>query len=285
MKTKFFLLTFVLLVSITLSAQQIGNGQATYIENINTNLSSGFYKTDKAQPVYPHEIPVWPWKHLIHLRGDGTCHFQISTPYTHDDNIYFRKVVINDSNPNATNQWYEVATRGKNTFTGEQFHPGNGTKIGIGGTEFYKSFNFSAWGIGSYISYPEHLYFKGHSADKSGYIIFTQNGHVGIGTLDATHRLNVKGTIRAEEIIVETGWADFVFKKDYQLPTLEEVKKHIEENKHLPGIPSEKEIKENGIGLSEITTKMMQKIEELTLYVIQQNKEIEDLKLLLNTKN
>lgn len=99
----------------------------------------------------------------------------------------------------------------------------------------------------------------------------TVDGKVGIGTENPQNELDVKGTIRAEEIIVETDWADFVFNKDYPLLPLEDVKNHIEEKKHLPGIPSEKEVKENGIALSEITTKMMQKIEELTLYVIQQN--------------
>jgi len=121
------------------------------------------------------------------------------------------------------------------------------------------------------------LYFKGHSADKSGYIIFTQNGHVGIGTLDATHRLNVKGTIRAEEIIVETFGADFVFESDYRLKPLSEVKVHIEENKHLPDIPSAAQMQENGVGISELSTKLLQKVEELTLYAIQQNEMIEKL--------
>lgn len=91
--------------------------------------------------------------------------------------------------------------------------------------------------------------------------------------------LDIKGTILANEVRIETGWQwpDYVFDKDYELPTLEEVANHIEEHKHLPGIPSEKEVKENGIDLSEMTTKMMQKIEELTLYVIKQDKKIKEL--------
>lgn len=101
-------------------------------------------------------------------------------------------------------------------------------------------------------------------------------GRVGINTIDPQTELDLKGTIRAEEIRVETDWADFVFDKDYKLPTLEEVKAHIEEHKHLPGIPSEKEVKENGIGLADMTTKLLQKVEELTLYTIQQQEQLKE---------
>jgi len=94
---------------------------------------------------------------------------------------------------------------------------------------------------------------------------------VGIGTATPAYKLDVNGTIRAKEVIIETSWADFVFDKDYALPTLDEVKAHIDTHKHLPGIPSEAEVKENGVGLADITTKLLQKVEELTLYVIQQD--------------
>jgi hypothetical protein len=69
-----------------------------------------------------------------------------------------------------------------------------------------------------------------------------------------------------------------VFKKEYDLPTLAEVEKHIKEKGHLENIPSEKEVLENGINLGEMNSKLLQKIEELTLYSIQQSKEIEVLK-------
>ncbi len=102
-------------------------------------------------------------------------------------------------------------------------------------------------------------------------------GRVGIGVKYPQYELDVNGTIRAKEVRVESGWADFVFKKDYQLPSLQEVKAHIDEHQHLPGIPSEAEVKENGVGLAEMTTKLLQKVEELTLYAIQQQETIEKL--------
>jgi hypothetical protein len=105
-----------------------------------------------------------------------------------------------------------------------------------------------------------------------------QNGNIGIGTTNPTYKLAVNGTIRTKEVIVETGWADYVFEKDYKLPSLKEVEQFIKKNKHLPEIPSAQEIQKNGLSVGEIQTKMMQKIEELTLYVIELQKQIDELK-------
>ena len=101
-------------------------------------------------------------------------------------------------------------------------------------------------------------------------------GKVGIGTSETgTHKLAVDGTIGAREIVVEAGtWSDFVFNTDYKLKDLEEVEIFIEENKHLPDIPSEKEVKENGVQVGEMNAKLLQKIEELTLYMIDINKRV-----------
>lgn len=102
-------------------------------------------------------------------------------------------------------------------------------------------------------------------------------GNVGVGTNNPTHKLNVNGTIRAKEVIVDTGWADYVFEKDYRLAPLVEVEAHIEQNGRLPGIPSAAEIAENGVSMGEVQAKMMAKIEELTLHLIAQEKRIQQL--------
>lgn len=83
------------------------------------------------------------------------------------------------------------------------------------------------------------------------------------------------GKIFAKEVEVKANvWADYVFKKDYKLNTLEEVENHIQKNGHLPNIPSEKEILKNGINVAEMNAKLLEKIEELTLYSIEQNKKL-----------
>jgi hypothetical protein len=102
------------------------------------------------------------------------------------------------------------------------------------------------------------------------------SGNVGIGTAFPAEKLSVKGKIRAQEVKVEmANWADFVFAKDYVLPTLAETEQHIKEKGHLPGIPSAAEVEKNGIELGEMNKKLLQKIEELTLYLIEQNKAIQ----------
>ncbi|SMC75249.1 hypothetical protein [Pedobacter africanus] len=99
-------------------------------------------------------------------------------------------------------------------------------------------------------------------------------GNLGIGVGNPQDKLAVNGKIRAHEIKVETAnWPDYVFAKDHQLPTLQETEKHIKDKGHLPGIPSAAEVKANGIDLGEMNAKLLQKIEELTLYLIEMKKD------------
>ena len=110
-------------------------------------------------------------------------------------------------------------------------------------------------------------------------MVLTRDGRLGVGTRNpGPFRLAINGKIRAKEIKVETGWSDFVFEDDYDLPKLEEVKKYIKTHRHLPEIPSAKEVEENGVELGKMDSKLLQKIEELTLYMIDLNEEIKNLK-------
>lgn len=136
------------------------------------------------------------------------------------------------------------------------------------------------------------LFVKNGSAKIEGNILTDSN--IGIGTssfVDGsnTYRLSVRGKVRAEEVKVYNTWADYVLEENYKLPTLDEVEKYIKENGHLINVPSAKEITKEGLMLGEITKIQQEKIEELTLYLIQQNKEIEKLKQeikeLANNKN
>jgi hypothetical protein len=106
----------------------------------------------------------------------------------------------------------------------------------------------------------------------------TKDGDVGIGTIN-THgyKLAVRGKILCENLKVqlEEDWPDYVFNKDYRLIPLQELESYINVNKHLPGIPSSEEIKEDGIDVSRMNAVLVQKIEELTRYIIDQQKQIE----------
>ncbi len=105
---------------------------------------------------------------------------------------------------------------------------------------------------------------------------------VGIGTTNTQgYRLAVAGNVIAEGVRVElqTNWPDFVFGKDYELPRLDEVKAFIAAFGHLPNVPSAKKVEQEGIDLGTMDAKLLQKIEELTLYLISQESEIQELKL------
>ncbi|UGU17909.1 hypothetical protein LS482_08515 [Sinomicrobium kalidii] len=109
-------------------------------------------------------------------------------------------------------------------------------------------------------------------------MIIKGNGNVGIGTTVPDAKLAVNGVVHSKEVKVDlNGWSDFVFKEGYHLPTLTEVEQHIKEKGHLKDIPNTKEVKENGIHLGEMNAKLLQKIEELMLYTIEQEKRIKKL--------
>lgn len=120
-------------------------------------------------------------------------------------------------------------------------------------------------------------------------------GNVGIGTKNPDQKLTVKGKIHAEDVIVDMNVpADYVFQKyydnyssireDYSMMNLNELESFIKENKHLPEIPSGNQMTIDGIALGDFQMKLLQKIEELTLYAISQNKEIEQLKSQISKK-
>ena len=118
----------------------------------------------------------------------------------------------------------------------------------------------------------------GFHAPTNSFVI-TSDGKIGISTASPSHKLSVNGTIRAREIIVNnTGWADFVFEESYKLKSLEEVESFIKTNRHLPEIPSAEEVETNGVSVGKMQSKLLQKIEELTLYLIEIKAENKELK-------
>ena len=138
------------------------------------------------------------------------------------------------------------------------------------------------WQISTSYSNDDRVFFrKTYPYNAHNYNQWHEFATRGTNTFTGKQRINglleVAGNVRTKELVVETIGADFVFEPDYQLKSLSEVKAHIEENKHLPDIPSAAQMQENGVGISELSTKLLQKVEELTLYAIQQNEMIEEL--------
>ena len=180
------------------------------------------------------------WRdNLFYLRGDGHVGFGTNTPLTN----------------------FHVRTSSGNTAMLLETSTGKRWKTQVGGStgNFY---------IINYSSLSDQLHFT-----------FSPDGKLGIGTTTPSSKLDVKGTIKATEIKVEsTGGADFVFEEDYQLKSLEEVDQFVQENKHLPDIPSAKQMEEEGVGLAEMNKLLLQKVEELMLYTIEQQKLIQTQK-------
>ncbi len=109
-------------------------------------------------------------------------------------------------------------------------------------------------------------------------VVVRPGGAVGIGTTNPTHKLEVAGTIRAQEVIVETsGWSDYVFAPGYQLTPLAEVKAHIAAKGTLPGIPSAAEVATQGVSVGDMQAKLLAKLEEMTLHLIALSEKVERL--------
>jgi hypothetical protein len=107
---------------------------------------------------------------------------------------------------------------------------------------------------------------------------FTVDGKVGIGTQDPQASLEVRGTIKAKRVKVSmSNWADYVFEAGYDLKSLQELEAYIQANRRLPDLPSAQDLQAQGVNVADILAKQMQKIEELTLYLLQIHKQNNDL--------
>ncbi len=148
---------------------------------------------------------------------------------------------------------------------------------------------------GNSFNNPAGLYFYPNNGDdffigaRPSYIkvlVLGRNHKIGMGTDNFTcnncmdYRLFVKDGIKTEKVKVEiaasNGWADYVFKKDYKLMPLKDLQSYIDENGHLPEVPTTEEAITNGIELKEMNILLLKKVEELTLYTLQQQKNIEE---------
>lgn len=168
---------------------------------------------------------------------------------------------------------------------------GRGTMLGV------HAINASSPNSASF-AFEHHFYGSKNSAItfyrgpavQGGFITFSTNdgsekmrldanGNLGIGTTNpGTYKLAVEGTVGVRKLEVKLdSWADYVFHPQYQLPALNEVEKYIAQHHHLPAIPSEKQVIEKGIDVGEMNKLLLQKVEELTLYLIDQQKRIEVL--------
>ena len=143
---------------------------------------------------------------------------------------------------------------------------------GQGGTKTFASFDYAN---GITFDY-NHSAIKFNDAGVTRMTI--KNGNVGIGCTNPVVKLAVNGKIQATEVEIKTTpCSDYVFEQNYKLMSLKDLERFVTANKHLPEVPSAKEFKENGYRVGEMDNLLLQKIEELTLYIIEQDRQINEL--------
>ncbi|WP_276373031.1 hypothetical protein [Chryseolinea sp. H1M3-3] len=185
----------------------------------------------------------------------------------------------------TTNPSHKLHVAGTaNTFLNLE-KPGDSHEVGVlfskaGSTLFYlysddvnNALKLQAGGLGGEHDGTPRMHFP--LSNKNIYMA-ESGGNVGIGTTNpGGYKLAVEGKIGAREVVVTTAaWADYVFDPTYNLRPLSEVETYVKENKHLPEIPSAKEVEVNGVNLGEMNMLLLKKVEELTLYVIELEKKV-----------
>lgn len=153
----------------------------------------------------------------------------------------------------------------------------NGIIINGGNTNNANSTNVNRLRFGG--SDANSNYFTIQGPSNADYLTIN-GGNILIGKtsqVNNTYKLDVNGNVRANKIVVNTTGADFVFEPTYKLLSLASVETYINQHKHLPGINSATQMQNNGLDVGEMNTKLLQKVEELTMYIISQNKQIQEL--------
>ncbi|WP_281991688.1 tail fiber protein [Aquimarina aggregata] len=243
-----------------------------------TNQHAGMAKLEIAGGVAGFGAGYSGWN-IYHSNNQTGKDLYFRHGQTGDPNIVFTdngNLGIGTKNPNANLEVYRFdGLSHARIFTNQ--HAGM-AKLEIAGGVAGFGAGYSGWSIyHSYGQTNKDLYFR-HGQSGNPNVVFTDNGNVGIGTINPDMKMTVKGNIHAEEVKIDLNVPapDYVFKENYNLMSIEEVEKFIKENNHLPEIPSAQEFKQNGVMLAEMDMNLLKKIEELTLYTIQQEKKISE---------
>jgi hypothetical protein len=261
MKTKITLLILILSSSINIFSQQMGSIDLITPSKISNGIANR-WTIYNMTGVYGNSLQFWAYDNLGCVPG-GMC----TNRFTIMDNGNVGIGVDSPTQKLDVNGNINMAgVSGRRLFMG-----------GAGGSTFgiaYDSTNPN-YGIFYTEGEPDYVSISPNGNSTAGVMNVFGNGNVGIGTTSPDEKLTVKGKIHAQEVKVDMLGPlvpDYVFANDYKLKTLKEVEDYINKNSHLPEIPSAQEIEKNGLMLAEMNMLLLKKMEEMTLYIIEQNK-------------
>jgi hypothetical protein len=239
------------------------------------NTNGGFFQTfDRAASTF---LPLSIQGSSINFSNSGAS---ISNP----------SLIIKGGNVGIGTLTPVSAFQAGNSF--QKFSAGNAGGVNLAYGTSYMGFNAARTGSGSTASWiidGDNVHNGGGViyGDLSGNIYFAPLPSVGatqrtLSDLDIKSSITFKiannGGVYAKSISVQTtGWPDYVFKKNYKLPDLNYVKQYIDQNQHLPEIPSARQMEKDGMNVGEMNKLLLKKVEELTLYMIEKDKQINEL--------
>jgi len=283
-------------LSIVLLCIQLNTvlAQITVADTRNDNfLPTHYNKEVQFEFKYGHKIQSPGTSRFIGLmtfapwgENTGGAHYQLSFS---DDNIFYRTGLPENS---SWGDWkkFVIANASGNVGIGvatpsarlevksdldkhSELHINTSSESSVSIIRFQNS-NVNKWAFLSNYPVSSGNFVLYNYSNSSYALTINTSSQVGIGTTSmGNHKLAVNGSIGAREVKVEAGsWSDFVFEPGYPLLSLQEVESFIKQHNHLPDIPSAKEVIDNGIELGRMDAKLLQKIEELTLYILQQRK-------------
>lgn len=284
-----------LLISVSVAAQDI-----TYSNNWHqVNTEHGYIRLGPNNSAFAHiytDMPYFIFDKNVYLIGGGISTYLNADLSLQTDGTtrLFIKNSSGNVGINSTSPLTQLHVNGTSSdaiiwpvIAGNKYNQSSITNYGVG-VKLKHSHNGESTKWGGIASVQED-YWANRSAlylyaNETPYVKLTSYGKMGIGESlaisDITADLTVDGNILAEEVQVEivdgTG-PDYVFEDDYPLASLEEISNYIEVNKHLPEVPSAKEMETNGIGLSAMNMLLLKKVEELTLHLIEQHEKIKEM--------